>query len=615
MRLARPTVALDRTYLFLAFVGFLYLLIGLFTVSRERAGPARIFWALCLSSFAVYVVTPAGPHDAVWKAFLLTEDFYRALLPALLLHFFLVFPRPLSIQRRRILPFLYLPGAAYLAVQEAPLFAAGAVAPALLEFATRLWQIYFADFGAAALWRLAKLLRRRREDAEAEKQMRWIGLGVAVGLAPFLLLSVFPRILGLASPLLSSVAVVPLVFIPLAFAYAILKWRLWDVEIFVREALATTAAVLLGGMTFVLLNTLLDRTFEGMAEAGKNVIAFGSGLVLAALLVPVKKRITGVLERIQYPDTFRRAARRSISRETSRPARPGGPLGRDRAAREDGSTSCRRSSSSRAGARPARRTGLLGPSRRRKDVWRPRGAAFRPGDEPAAERLHAAGYRVFRPALRGHSRGRARRRTQGWACSPLLGGRVAVDGGHGPGRPRLRECPTLRGPGRAAGGDPNPQQYQESVIRSSSSGILVIDRDGRLQSANPAFAAIVGRPEAELVGSTFAQVLPDVDLPPAPEEGSESAVEARFWNARGEERDLRVSVSAFRGEPDRRVVLVDDVTDRVRRSASAERSASLPPRRPRRGSRTRSIRRSRASPPTRSSCWPRRRPEIPTTRS
>ena len=109
------------------------------------------------------------------------------------------------------------------------------------------------------LWRLAHLLRRRREDAESEKQVRWIGLGVAVGLAPFLLLSVLPRVFGLASPLLSDASVVPLVLIPLAFAYAILKWRLWDVEIFVREALATTAAVLLGGMTFVLLNALLDR--------------------------------------------------------------------------------------------------------------------------------------------------------------------------------------------------------------------------------------------------------------------------------------------------------------------------------------------------------------------
>src|SRR5262249_30430656 len=296
--------------LFLAFVGFLYLLIGLFTVSREQAGPARIFWGLCLSSFAVYVITPAGPRDSLWKAFLLTEDFYRALLPALLLHFFLVFPGPLAVQRPRLLPLLYLPGAAYLAAQEAPLLLTGASAARSLEIATRVWELYFAVFAVAALWRLARLLRRRREDAESQMQVRWIGLGVAVGLAPFLLLSVLPRIVGVASPLLSSISVVPLVLIPLAFAYAILKWRLWDVEIFVREALATTAAVLLGGITFVLLNTLLDRTLEGMAEAGKNVVAFGTGIVLAALLVPMKKRITGVLEKIQYHETYR--ARRAL---------------------------------------------------------------------------------------------------------------------------------------------------------------------------------------------------------------------------------------------------------------------------------------------------------------
>src|SRR5207249_4414957 len=107
--------------------------------------------------------------------------------------------------------------------------------------------------------------------------------------------------------------------------------RLWDVEIFVREALATTAAVLLGGMTFVLLNALLDRTLEGMAEAGKNVVAFGSGLVLAALLVPMKRRITGVLEKIQYHDTYR--ARPPLLRGRIAAPRghgPGGPRLRER---------------------------------------------------------------------------------------------------------------------------------------------------------------------------------------------------------------------------------------------------------------------------------------------
>jgi hypothetical protein len=92
--LSSPSVRFDATYLFLAFAGFLYLIIGLFTVARDRTAPALVFWALCLTSFGVYVLTPAGPHDTIWKLFWVAEDVFRAFLPALLLHFFLIFPRP-----------------------------------------------------------------------------------------------------------------------------------------------------------------------------------------------------------------------------------------------------------------------------------------------------------------------------------------------------------------------------------------------------------------------------------------------------------------------------------------------------------------------------------------
>ncbi|MGH9363787.1 MAG: hypothetical protein ACRD1B_00780, partial [Thermoanaerobaculia bacterium] len=313
--IGKPSVQLDYTYLFLALVGLLYLAIGLFTVSREPAPSARVFWLLCVSSFAVYVLTPAGPHDGLWKAFLLAEDVFRALLPALLLHLFLIFPK--TVRRPLPVPLLYLPAAAYVAfdawLTRHP--TAGGV-----EWFTRSWLIYFACYGVAVLLRVAHLLRRRHEEPESEKQVRWVALGVTVGVAPFLLLAVLPRAFGYELPWLSTASIVPLALIPLAFAYAILKWRLWDVEIFVREALATTASVLLVGMTFVLLNALLDRTLTEMAEPGKNVVAFFSGLVLAPLLVPVKKRITSVLERIQYHDTYRsRRALLDIARDFATP--------------------------------------------------------------------------------------------------------------------------------------------------------------------------------------------------------------------------------------------------------------------------------------------------------
>ncbi len=574
---ARP----DWPYVFLAFVGLLYLLIGLFTATRDRSEASRVFCAICLASFAIYAITPAPPRDLAWKGFLLAEDLYRALLPALLVHFFLIFPR--RTVPRRVLPLLYAPGVVYLALQEAPLFLPVAEPARLLEWATRFWLLYFAAAAGAVLVRLQQLLWRPRGDAVAEKQVRWIGLGVTVGLTPFLLLYLLPRVVGLASPLLANAAVIPLVFIPLAFAYAILKWRLWDVEMFVREALATTAAVVLGGMAFVLLNALLDRTLEGMAETGKNVIAFGSGLFLASLLVPVKKRLTDVLEKIQYHDTYRaRRALLDVARDFATP-RSREDLAQAIVQRVEAGmhvTPCALFLLEE-GAAPAAERALLQERLAINDVWRLKGSAFGEETPASAERLHDGGYRAFF-ALRcggelvgalglGHKDGRVplSSEDESLLLAVMAQAGLAYENArlYGALADRLEEIKSL-------------QQYQESVIRSSSSGIVVLDGEGRVHSANPAFAALVGRTETDLKLLPFSEILPGVDLPPsgAQEGTEESTVEARFENALGEERDVRVSVSAFHGAPDRKVVLVDDVTDRVRTEralAERERLASL----------------------------------------
>jgi two-component system, NtrC family, sensor kinase len=577
--LGEPLVNPDKTYLFLAFVGILYLIIALFTIARERSGPALIFWALCLASFAIYVLTPVGPHDGLWRAFWLTEDFYRAFLPALLLHFFLLFPRP--IRARRVVPLLYVPAAAYLIAELSVLGARPTpAAAAYLEACERFWFVYFVLYVSGVLARLIELMRRRREDAEAEKQVRWIALGIIVGLAPFLLLSALPRAFGLESPLLSSLAVVPLVLIPLAFAYAILKWRLWDVEIFLREAIGTTGAVMLGGLSFVLLNSLLDRTLENMAAAGKNVIAFSSGIVLASLLVPVKKRITSVLERIQYHDTYRaRRALLDIARDFATP-RP----------REEVVQAIVKRVEEAMRVVPCSLFLFEGPARDpdaaaladalgQDDRLRLRGTAFGATPPPALLRLHALGYRAFF-SMRcggelvgalgvGYKDGRIPLSSEDEALltAVLAQASLAYENArlYGALAERLAEIRSL-------------QQYQESVIHSSSSGIVVVDAVGRILSANPAFAQLAGRAETELEGLPLGEALRGVSIGEPPSDGSEWRFETRLVDPDGEERDLQLSVSAFRGSPDRRVVVVEDVTDRIRSEralAERERLASL----------------------------------------
>ncbi len=109
----------------------------------------------------------------------------------------------------------------------------------------------------------------------------------------------------------------------------------------------------------------------------------------------------------------------------------------------------------------------------------------------------------------------------------------------------------------------------------------MLDADERIHTANPAFALLTGRSEDELRGLPLSEVLPGVSLDAsdggAGEDG-ELRFQTRLETPEGDARDLQLSVSSFRGQPDRRVVVVEDMTDRIRSEralAERERLASL----------------------------------------
>src|SRR5262252_5765335 len=85
-----------KTYLYAVVVGFLFYLIGLFVFARvpeERS--ARIFFLLCVL-FLIFFVCRLRPASYWWIDIFVqnTGTVSLFLLPAVFLHFFLVFPRP-----------------------------------------------------------------------------------------------------------------------------------------------------------------------------------------------------------------------------------------------------------------------------------------------------------------------------------------------------------------------------------------------------------------------------------------------------------------------------------------------------------------------------------------
>jgi signal transduction histidine kinase len=580
----RPPLDVDFPYLILALIGAGYLLIGLYTLLRQGGSQGLLFYLWCLVSAAVYLLTPLPPPGTVYKVIHLGDQIARVLLPALTLHLFVVFPSPIDAGRwsRRIVPFLYLPAALMLTLHFDLAFANGrwvfgrplAARLLLLDRIERGHLLLFAFVALGLLvYRLA-----RTHGWEQQRQMQWVAFGLGGGYLPFLLLYVAPLELGLRTPeLLTSLAVLPLAFVPLAFAYAILRYKLWDIEVIVRDTISSTLTLLLGVFGFSLVNLLLNRGIAPEQVMARNLLSFVAGLGIAGLLLPTRRHISSALERLQYRGTFgKRRALSAMGRELLHQRNLGELCTALLDDIEDGVWIERANLYLMQGdglvavhgeadlpeRLPCDALDALGEDFWQEDFRRLSGVALPVEPMSLEQRLFVAGYRYAFPltvrgrgigiALAGYRRDQTPLNSEDVDLIRHLLDQAAL---------AIENAQLLGQLNRQLEEVQRLQRYTEGIFESSPAGIAVLDRGGRLMSANAAFTVLAGRQRDDLLGRRLDEVLPVASLP-VPGQGP---VEVSFTDPAGRERHLQLSLAEF--ERGRReglhVLVVHDVTERV----------------------------------------------------
>ena len=150
-----------------------------------------------------------------------------------------------------------------------------------------------------------QVYRYRRVYTPIQRQQtKWVIFGLTCSILLFLL-AVFPILnaLGplftLASSSLSSLAVL---LIPFSVTMAILRSRLWDIDVIIRRTLVygtLTAILTLLYLGLVIGLESLVRLLTGYGEESP-VIIVASTLVIAALFQPVRRRIQAIIDRRFY---------------------------------------------------------------------------------------------------------------------------------------------------------------------------------------------------------------------------------------------------------------------------------------------------------------------------
>ena len=171
------------------------------------------------------------------------------MLPPLFLHFALVFPeRPhchgYTALLARWLPAIYLPAAVLGVDAHRSRWCAPTSTPstscALIGLLERLESLYLAAFLAAGAGRAGSRAGRVPARSPSKRQLRWIVWGTALGAVPFALGYAMPFAFGVEPSLPMELSAIPLGFIPLAFASAIVRYRLMDVEVILKRLLVYT---------------------------------------------------------------------------------------------------------------------------------------------------------------------------------------------------------------------------------------------------------------------------------------------------------------------------------------------------------------------------------------
>jgi serine phosphatase RsbU (regulator of sigma subunit) len=308
----------DTSYLYAALLGFLFFGVGTFVVFRQpRLPAARVFFTMC-SLFMLFLVCRLRPASYSWvDTFVLTTGTMALLfLPAAFLHFFLIYPRPVWEWRRdpiartlgwvarissRMLPIYLVPPLVYLGTVVWARRSDSQLALISGAPMTNWWvMVGYMVLGLGALGLSARYL----PDPNQRRGAGLVFLGTLFGVVPFIVLAVaFPSFFNTERYLFFGV--VPLILVPITFAYAIVRFGLLDIRVILRKSLLYTVTTAMVTAVYALGIASFNLLFRGTALAESPYFPVVFALAIVLLFEPLRQRLQGPVDRFFFAERLR----------------------------------------------------------------------------------------------------------------------------------------------------------------------------------------------------------------------------------------------------------------------------------------------------------------------
>jgi len=288
----------------LRFIALVYLCIGIYVLFRRWTAPKSVhFYVFCLASFVLYSFRSTGePGTFDWFIYWGNMT-AQALQPALFLHFAVSFSDNFASDQRTRLgrrigsALLYLPGVFLIGLQYAAIRFWSAT-EILLHRLDQIALGYLALYYVIAAI-VFQLRYRRAESALERQQLKWLTRGTLIAVTPFTLLYVIPYLADWSvNSQIAKIAGLSLVVLPLTFSWAIVRYRLMDVDlIFKRGVTYTLATAALVGVYFGIIALTGEIVHTRLSSLG--VWGLLAAIIIAGIAFdPLKRAIQARVDRV-----------------------------------------------------------------------------------------------------------------------------------------------------------------------------------------------------------------------------------------------------------------------------------------------------------------------------
>ena len=293
----------------------IYLLIALFCLAvaiwvfflRAEDTRARIYyWASLAFSLSLIINSGFFCLRKSWPSYVPGILFYilYPLAPALLLHFSLFFSKKkLKISKF----FIYCPALFFAGALEV-LFLLSSLKSSIeinkyYQFVLYAFRCYLIFFVLLIVFFL--ILSYRKVAMEEERaQIKWIFYGLFIGLGPFILLYELPQVIRNKPLMTEDFSMLFFIFVPLAFAFSIVKFKLMEVELVINRSLVYFLLTVFTVSIYLFFVALFQNIFSNFFSVNKTAVSVIGAFAAAVAFHPARKKIQEIVDKAFFRMSF-----------------------------------------------------------------------------------------------------------------------------------------------------------------------------------------------------------------------------------------------------------------------------------------------------------------------